>query len=65
MLGFLRALTWWFVDDEDLTYTPWRGVLLWVLVVAAIVGIALLAGHFGWTDSSDGCTGYAEQTGGC
>lgn len=51
MVRAFRGALAWFVDDDDITYSPWRGVLLWLLVVGVIVGIAFAASHFGWSDS--------------
>lgn len=50
----MRVSRWlaWFVDDEDVFYSPWRGVLLWVLVVSALVLVGVVVAHFGWHDSS-------------
>lgn len=50
----LNVVLGWFVDDDDITYTRWRGFLLWVIVVGLIVGVAFTIGHFGHTSSGSG-----------
>lgn len=58
----------WFTDTEDLRWTPWRGVIAWVLVVALICGLAVGATALGWngsTSSPGACPPSYAATGGC
>lgn len=56
----------WFVDDDDPLWTPWRAVLLWCLVAALIVAVAVVATHIGWHDNSGRpCPPVSSATGDC
>lgn len=60
----------WFLDDEDAFYSPWRGVILWVLALVAFTGIALLIATYapggGSTSGSDqDCPASYQASGWC
>jgi hypothetical protein len=54
----------WFVDDDDVFWSPWRGVLLWLLVVAVLALIGWGVASAG--DSSNGpCPPSWQGAGDC
>lgn len=64
----MRRLLFWFVDDEDPLYSPWRGVALWVVVLLAFIAIGLLisqTGSSGDSGGDQGCPNSYQAAGWC